>query len=153
LSFSRYLVDAGVPALLGLAVIWAVVVACYRGRFAAGARAPAPPSEHGLPIDGPAPPWNAWQAAKGLIVTGALLVIFLATDWPREIAALAGAGVLLCSRKLHSRRSVWSTGSSSFCSPACSSSTTRSRPPARRSRSWRRSARTASTHGTRAGCS
>src|SRR4029079_18880427 len=64
LSFSRYLVDAGVPALLGMAVIWLVVMACYRGRFAAGARTPAPPTEHGLPIGGPAPPWNAWQAAK-----------------------------------------------------------------------------------------
>jgi Na+/H+ antiporter NhaD/arsenite permease-like protein len=35
-------------------------------------------------------------------VAGALVVIFLATDWPREVAALAGAGVLLTSRKLHS---------------------------------------------------
>jgi Na+/H+ antiporter NhaD/arsenite permease-like protein len=32
-----------------------------------------------------------------------LLVVFAATPWPREVAALGGAGVLLLSRRLHSR--------------------------------------------------
>ena len=32
----------------------------------------------------------------------ALVVVFLFTDWPREVAALTGAGILLMSRKLHS---------------------------------------------------
>jgi Na+/H+ antiporter NhaD/arsenite permease-like protein len=49
-----------------------------------------------------APVLDRWQTAKGLAVAVALVVIFLATDWPREVAALAGAGVLLTSRKLHS---------------------------------------------------
>jgi Na+/H+ antiporter NhaD/arsenite permease-like protein len=106
LSFSRYLLDAAAPAILGLAVTWWIVARVYRGRFTASERpaAPAAASTQIGPIGGPAPPWNAWQAAKGLLVTGVLLVLFLATDWPREITALAGAGVLLCSRKLHSRR-------------------------------------------------
>ncbi|TXT41566.1 MAG: putative membrane anion transport protein [Comamonadaceae bacterium] len=30
------------------------------------------------------------------------MLVFLATDWPREVAALLGAGVLLLSRRLHS---------------------------------------------------
>jgi hypothetical protein len=47
---------------------------------------------------------DRWQSAKGLAVAGALLVIFLFTSWPREVAALAGAGILLTSRKLHSRK-------------------------------------------------
>ena len=104
LSFSRYLLDAAAPAILGLAVIWLVVTRLYRGRFAAPEHSRAPSVQIEPPIGGPAPPWNAWQATKGLLVTGVLLVLFLATDWPREITALAGAGVLLCSRKLHSRR-------------------------------------------------
>lgn len=33
-----------------------------------------------------------------------LLLIFLVTAWPRELAALVGAGLLLTSRRLHSRR-------------------------------------------------
>ena len=40
--------------------------------------------------------------AKGLCVAGLLLLIFLFTDWPRDVAALVGAGVLLLSRRLHS---------------------------------------------------
>lgn len=47
---------------------------------------------------------DRWQAAKGLTVALALLGIFLFTDWPRELAALVGAGLLLTSRRLHSRR-------------------------------------------------
>jgi Na+/H+ antiporter NhaD/arsenite permease-like protein len=33
-----------------------------------------------------------------------LFGLFLLTDWPREIIALGGAGLLLLSRKLHSRQ-------------------------------------------------
>jgi Na+/H+ antiporter NhaD/arsenite permease-like protein len=37
-------------------------------------------------------------------VAGGLLSVFLLTDWPREVAALTGAGLLLMSRKLHSNK-------------------------------------------------
>jgi Na+/H+ antiporter NhaD/arsenite permease-like protein len=49
-----------------------------------------------------APSFDAWQTAKGLAVATTLLLVFLFTDWPREVAALVGAGVLLLSRRLHS---------------------------------------------------
>jgi Na+/H+ antiporter NhaD/arsenite permease-like protein len=48
------------------------------------------------------PQFDALQSAKGLCVAGVLLLIFLFTDWPRDVAALVGAGVLLLSRRLHS---------------------------------------------------
>ena len=48
------------------------------------------------------PAFDAFQTAKGLLVAGALLLIFLFTDWPRDVAALVGAAVLLLSRRLHS---------------------------------------------------
>jgi hypothetical protein len=35
-------------------------------------------------------------------VATALMGVFLFTDWPRDVAALVGAGVLLLSRRLHS---------------------------------------------------
>jgi Na+/H+ antiporter NhaD/arsenite permease-like protein len=47
---------------------------------------------------------DRWQSAKGLAVAGALLLVFLFTGWPREVAALAGAGALLTSRRMHSRK-------------------------------------------------
>jgi Na+/H+ antiporter NhaD/arsenite permease-like protein len=97
LSFSTYLIDAGLPALLGIAAIWLVIVRLYRGKFVA--------ATVGRPIENEnATPWNAWQSTKGLLVTGALLAAFLFTDWPRALVALAGAGTLLCSRKMHSRQ-------------------------------------------------
>src|SRR5205814_8508694 len=49
-------------------------------------------------------PLAVWQTAKGLAVAAALLVVFLFTDWPREVAALVGAGVLMMSRRLHSNK-------------------------------------------------
>jgi Na+/H+ antiporter NhaD/arsenite permease-like protein len=49
-------------------------------------------------------PFDGWQTAKGLLVAATLLGLFAATSFPREVAALTGAGVLLMSRKLHSTR-------------------------------------------------
>ena len=48
------------------------------------------------------PKFDAWQTTKGLLVAGSLLVIFLFTDLPRDVAALVGAGILLLSRRFHS---------------------------------------------------
>ncbi len=70
-----------------------------RGRWAlnAGAGAQEPRDEEAAPL-------NRWQTAKGLLVAGLLLVVFLFSAWPRDVVALAGAGVLLTSRRLHSRK-------------------------------------------------
>ncbi|HVL35531.1 MAG TPA: SLC13 family permease, partial [Burkholderiales bacterium] len=51
-----------------------------------------------------AAPLDRWQTAKGLAVAAALLAVFLFTDWPRDVAALVGAGLLLLSGKLHSSK-------------------------------------------------
>ena len=46
--------------------------------------------------------FDRWQTAKGVAVAVALVLVFLFTDLPRDVAALTGAGLLLMSRKLHS---------------------------------------------------
>jgi Na+/H+ antiporter NhaD/arsenite permease-like protein len=46
---------------------------------------------------------DVWQTGKGLTVAVALFAAFLFVPWPRDLMALAGAGPLLSSRKLHSR--------------------------------------------------
>ena len=79
---------------------WGIVALQSRGRWAL-ANDPTSTVEPAVEQEGPL---DQWQSAKGLAVAGALLVIFLFTDWPREVAALAGAGVLLTSRRLHSRK-------------------------------------------------
>jgi Na+/H+ antiporter NhaD/arsenite permease-like protein len=91
--FAQYLVDGGVPALGSLVVVWAVVSFGYRGRWRLD-----------RPVPGiSAPPFDRLQTAKGLAVVAALIVAFLAAPWPREIVALAAAGVLLVSRRMASR--------------------------------------------------
>jgi Na+/H+ antiporter NhaD/arsenite permease-like protein len=99
MSFGGYLLWAVPVATLGLIATWGVIAWQYRGGWghagaaAAAGRAPAS-----------ADTFDRWQSAKGLAVVGALLIAFLVAPWPRELVALAGAGVLLTSRKLHSRR-------------------------------------------------
>jgi Na+/H+ antiporter NhaD/arsenite permease-like protein len=93
LSFSGYLLDGGLPAVAGLFVVWAVVVAGYRRRW----------SRDAPRIDVEAPRFDRWQTSKGAAVTLAVVIAFLFTDWPRELVALTAAGVLLVSRRLASR--------------------------------------------------
>jgi Na+/H+ antiporter NhaD/arsenite permease-like protein len=93
LSFGGYLLDAGVPAALSLAVIWAIIRRQFRGRWHS-------PSTGIRAID---PPFNRWQTAKGFLVLITLVAVFLWSDVPREVAALSAAGILLMSRRMASR--------------------------------------------------
>ena len=99
LSFAGYAAEAALPVLLGLVATWAIIARQARGRWAlnAGAGAQEPRDEAAAPL-------HRWQTAKGLLVAGLLLVVFLFSAWPRDVVALAGAGVLLTSRRLHSRK-------------------------------------------------
>ena len=98
LHFASYLAVAAVPVLLGLVATWLVIAWQSSGRW----QAVSAPEAHERREDEPA--LDRWQTAKGLIVVAVLLAIFLATDWPREVAALTAAGVLLMSRKFHSTK-------------------------------------------------
>jgi Na+/H+ antiporter NhaD/arsenite permease-like protein len=93
LSFAGYLLDAAVPSLLGLTVVWMVLVLQTRGRWAA--------PETALEVD--SPPLDRWQTAKGALVIGAVVILFLATSFRRDVIALAAAGILLSSRRMASR--------------------------------------------------
>lgn len=104
LSFAGYLAHALVPTLLGLAATWAIVARQTRGRWEADeARLAAIAAAHG---GEPIPTFDRWQTTKGLAVSAALLLLFLVSGHPREIVALAGAGVLLLSRRMHSRATL-----------------------------------------------
>ncbi len=118
LPFGAYVRQAALPVLLSLLLLWVWLTwaaragAAGRGRLDAAATVPindgeataAATSAPAQASPGPmqTPPFDAWQTTKGLVVAGALLLIFLFTDWPREVAALVGAGVLLLSRRFHS---------------------------------------------------
>lgn len=93
LSFAGYLWDGVPPAILGCGLTWAVVAALYRGRWSGPIRT----------IDVEAPSFDLWQTGKGLAVVVVLVVIFVLAPVPREVAALGAAGLLLTSRRMHSR--------------------------------------------------
>ena len=102
LSFSAYLLEAAIPVVLGLGVIWTLIAWRSRGLWALaaeeGATVAVPPHRD------PAPRVDGWQTAKGLAVAAAVFVLFLAAPMPREVIALTAAGVLMMSRRLHSRK-------------------------------------------------
>ena len=103
LPFDAYFLEAIIPVALGLVTSWVLIAWQTRGRWQeagddAASAAPAPE----LRTD--KVPFDAWQTSKGLLVAGALLVGFLVAPWPREQMALTGAGILLMSRQLHSRK-------------------------------------------------
>jgi Na+/H+ antiporter NhaD/arsenite permease-like protein len=93
LHFTRYLALAAVPSFLGLVAVWGIVRLVYR--HDRGWSRPL--------LDVPAPRLDRAQTAKGIAVTAGLMVAFVVAPWPREAVALAGAGVLLASRKTASR--------------------------------------------------
>jgi Na+/H+ antiporter NhaD/arsenite permease-like protein len=99
LHFADYLRQSIVPVLLGLAASWAIIVWQLRSDGTAHAEPALTErrAEPGQELD-------PWQTAKGLAVAAILVAVFLLTDWPREVAALTGAGLLLMSRKLHSTK-------------------------------------------------
>jgi Na+/H+ antiporter NhaD/arsenite permease-like protein len=105
LHFGDYLRQALLPVSVSLGGLWAWLAWGPVGAQSDAARPmPQPgPAKRGIDLDGADVfEFDAWQTTKGLLVASVLLVVFLFTSWPREVAALVGAGVLLMSRRFHS---------------------------------------------------
>jgi len=98
LSFASYFVEAIAPVLVGLIVTWGLILQQAGGRWE-GAAAPLQNDNERATLG----TLDRWQTTKGLAVASAIVLCFIFTPWPREVVALTGAGVLLMSRKLHSR--------------------------------------------------
>jgi Na+/H+ antiporter NhaD/arsenite permease-like protein len=97
LAFGPFIAWCLPPVLASLAGAFVLLCARYRRRFtlpqAAADHAAAPPLQ----------PFNRWQSTKGLAATTVLVLLFF-TGIPRELSALAVAGLLLCSRRMQSRQ-------------------------------------------------
>lgn len=97
LPFAAYALEALVPVLVSLALAWAII-ASRLSRVTRPLKAAAAERREDYAT------FDPWQTAKGLAVAAALVIVFLFTSWPREVAALTGAGLLLMSRRLHSNK-------------------------------------------------
>ncbi|MBN1488444.1 MAG: anion transporter [Phycisphaerae bacterium] len=93
MSFGGYLLDGGVPALLGLVALWWILQRLSRGHW--HAVLPVPTVE--------AVTFNPWQSVKAVGILIALVGGFLFSPIPREILALVAAGLILTSRRMHTR--------------------------------------------------
>ncbi|MGB0126569.1 MAG: SLC13 family permease [Rhodocyclaceae bacterium] len=101
LSFAAYASEAVLPVAFGLLATWGTVVWRVGGRWRATEAAESYVAEQRQAVGARL---DRWQTTKGLAVASSLLVLFLFSSWPREVVALAGAGLLLLSRRLHSSK-------------------------------------------------
>ncbi|WP_326539553.1 SLC13 family permease [Pseudorhodoferax sp.] len=100
LPFGRYTLQALPPVLASLGLLWALLAWQLRRGLPAVPAEPAPWSA----VAHDSPDFDAWQTGKGLVVALVLMGVFLLTGWPRDVAALVGAGLLLLSQRFHSSR-------------------------------------------------
>ena len=99
LSFMGLLKVSGLPALLSLFVIWAILAWLYRGRWNLPAnKRPTSP----VPTAVATPPLDRWETLKAGFITILVIIAFMVGLWPRELIALTAAGFLLMNRKIAS---------------------------------------------------
>jgi Na+/H+ antiporter NhaD/arsenite permease-like protein len=97
LSFTGFIEIAALPALASLPIVWAVVAFLYRNRwYAPGSTASGEAGKlEPVAVD-------HWETAKAGLVTVAVILAFVFSDWPRELIALSAAGLLLINRRFAS---------------------------------------------------
>jgi len=97
LHFGQFLAWCAPPSVLALMVSYFIICLYFRKGFA---------NTHPVPLFGRDPRWphfNRWQSIKGISAATILIVLFFSSI-PRELSAIAVAGVLLCSRHMKSRQ-------------------------------------------------
>ena len=130
MSFNSFLTYAGLPALLSLPLVWAIVAWMYRNRWQLknSGQAIANTSEDSVGSsptpqqasdDSPRSPDTTHSASgaskatggvhlditetiKATVITVAVVVAFIVDIWPQELVALTAAGILLINRRIAS---------------------------------------------------
>lgn len=97
LSFGGYLQYALVPALLSLAVVWALLALVYRGRWLLDQKGDPQPDPS------PAPSLDRWETIKGLLVLLFILYAFVFTGWDRGMVATVAGVLMLFNARFVSR--------------------------------------------------
>ncbi len=91
--FSRYLLDGGVPAAIGLWFSWWVLQRSYRGRFSR--------DSEGIGVDDL--PYDAARTHKGIAILALFVIGLLFCPLPRGVQALVAGAAVLLSRKTATR--------------------------------------------------
>jgi len=96
LAFGEFMFYTAVPAILSLGIIWLVIALLYRNKWELSGVMHLEGAE--------AYTYDRVESVKGLIITAAIVTIFLFTDWPRDLVALAAGGLLLMNARFQSRK-------------------------------------------------
>lgn len=96
-SFVDLLKVAGVPALLSLPIVWAIIAWMFKGKWLLASQTATAPQQpaHQASLD-------KVETIKASVVMLATVVIFIMDIWPQEIVALTAAGILLINRTIAS---------------------------------------------------
>lgn len=112
IDFARYTLVALPPTVLGLLAVVIVIRIIHPAALephslhGSGESIDRAERETGRVSDhvtNAGPPFDRWHTAKGLVLAAALLLAFFFTGLPREGVALAAAGIILLSRRFHTR--------------------------------------------------
>ncbi len=96
LAFGRFIAWCAPPTLVCLLGGYLLLLRIYRGQMTIDETHPTDSDS------GAWPDFNPWQSAKGIIAVVGLVALFF-TSIPREVSAIAIAGILLCSRRMKTR--------------------------------------------------
>lgn len=97
LSFAGFIEVAGLPALVSLPIVWVIVALLYRNHWHVAASTAPETGAVATPLK-----VDHVETAKAGVVTLAIVLAFVLSDWPRELIALAAAALLLINRQIAS---------------------------------------------------
>lgn len=97
-SFIDLLKVAGIPALLSLPIVWAVLNYLFKDKWTIEKTTKTNLAKPTLVQ----PKLDVRETIKALIVTVTIVVLFIIDIWPQELIALTAAGILLLNRKIAS---------------------------------------------------
>jgi Na+/H+ antiporter NhaD/arsenite permease-like protein len=97
LNFGCYMLWAALPVTLSMAGAFCIICLLGRRSFYLAEKDIAPA------ILEDATPFDSWRATKGIGIICIIVILFF-TPLPRYLVALAGAGLLLCSQRLESKK-------------------------------------------------
>ncbi len=95
LPFGQFLLWCGPPSVLALGAAYIIIRSIYKQNL----RRTAVPDAS---IGSSWPAFDRHQSTKGVAAAAVIMALFF-TSVPREISAICVAGILLCSRRLHTR--------------------------------------------------
>ncbi|MEM7122114.1 MAG: SLC13 family permease [Pseudomonadota bacterium] len=96
LSFTAFMGYTAVPALVSMVIVWAVIDWQFKHDWDLPDHVKAKPLKHRH--------FRKGEAIKGTVITAIVVGLFIITDWPRDLIALAAGAILLANAHFASHK-------------------------------------------------